>query len=68
MPAQMIAAPGGDVQCAKNFFVLDVAARRRQFLGAETQFADFAGDGVGLEFAVVFVNYALAAAQQASAF
>ena len=30
MPAQMIAAPGGDVQGAENFFVLDVAARRRQ--------------------------------------
>ena len=35
-----------------------------QFLRAETEFADFAGDGIGLEFGVVGVNDRLLAVQQ----
>ena len=68
MAAQMVAAAGGDVQRAEDFFVLNVAARRRQFLGAKSQFAEFAGDGIGLEFAVVLVDDALAALAARSLF
>ena len=64
----MIAAARGDVQGAEDFFILDVAARRRQFLRAETQLADFARDGIGLQLAVVFIDDALAALAATAAF
>ena len=56
MAAEMIAAAGGDVHGAEDFFVLDVTAGDGEVLGAETEFAEFAGHRVALELIVVGVD------------
>ena len=49
----MVAAAGGDMDRSKDFFVLDVAARGGEDLGAEAEFTEFASDRVGDELGVV---------------
>lgn len=52
--AEMIASAGGDMHGTEDFFVLNIASRNGEFLGAETEFAEFTGDGIGGEFGVMF--------------
>ncbi len=47
--AEMVAAPGSDVERSEDFLVLNVAARDRQDLRAEAEFAEFARGGVAEE-------------------
>ena len=53
VPAKMIAAARGHMQCAKDFFVLDVAARGWQILRSEAQLAEFARRGIRNEKRIV---------------
>ena len=39
MASQVIAPTGGNVQCAEDFLILDIATRGRQVLGAKSQFS-----------------------------
>lgn len=51
---KMITSARGDMHGAEDFFVLNIASRNGEFLGAETEFAEFTGDGIGGEFGVMF--------------
>ena len=63
----MVAAAGGDVEGAEDFFVLNVAARDGQLLRAEAKLAKFAGDGIGIELALVRVYRRLVAMEERDA-
>lgn len=54
--AEVVAAAGGDMDGAEGFLVLNVGAAEGKDLGAEAEFADFAGDGVGGEFLLVSLD------------
>ncbi len=55
----MIAPACRDVQGAENFFVLNIFAARRQLLGPEAEFAQFADHGVCEQTSVVVVDGSL---------
>ena len=64
MASQMIAAARRDVECAEDFLVLNVAARRRQLLRAESEFAEFARRRIARVLRILRVDRFLAAANQ----
>ena len=44
---EMVAAAGGDMDCAADFFILDIAAGEGEDLRAEAELAELAGHRVG---------------------
>ena len=62
--AQMIAAAGRHMDCSPDFFVLNIAARHREDLCAESQFAQFARHRVGDEFLVMSFDDRSVAAEE----
>ena len=51
--AKMVAAAGGDVKSAADFFVLNIPSGNRKHLCSEAQFAEFAGDRIARQLMVV---------------
>ena len=49
----MITSASSDMHRAEDFFVLNVASGNGEFLGAESEFAEFTSDGIGGEFRVM---------------
>ena len=54
--AEMITAAGGHMHGPADLLVLNVASADGEELGAESEFAEFAGDGIGGKLRVVRLN------------
>ncbi|MFO0006086.1 MAG: hypothetical protein ACK559_33680, partial [bacterium] len=67
MSAEMVGPSGGDMNGAENLLVLDVTPAEGQELGAEAEFAQFAGDRIALQFGDVFLQGLSVAGEEGAA-
>ena len=54
--SEMIASASCHVECAEDFFILNVLAAGREFLGSESEFTELANHRVGVESGIMVID------------